>query len=100
MAQVQAGISRIPAKAQGLSIVDPDVYVALAFDATNILLDAIKRANSADSAAIVTALRSTDFRGLTGSFKYDAKGERAGCETSYIKFDNGTFKPAKPPVKP
>ena len=87
------------AKSQGLSVIDPDIYVALAFDATNILLDAVKRANAVDSAAIVAALRTTDIQGLTGAFKYDAKGERQGCETSYSVFDNGAFKPAKAPAK-
>ncbi|MDB5353249.1 MAG: Leu/Ile/Val-binding protein [Planctomycetota bacterium] len=45
----------------------PDGIAALAYDATRIVLDAIRRAGSTDKTAIRDALASTrDFRGVTG----------------------------------
>src|SRR5262245_50665068 len=45
----------------------PDALAGLAFDAANILFDAIKRANSTDGAKIRDAIASTkDFPGVTG----------------------------------
>lgn len=51
----------------------PDALAALAYDATNIMLDAINRAGSTDGAAIKSALVKTDLRVVTGQVKFDAQ---------------------------
>jgi branched-chain amino acid transport system substrate-binding protein len=51
----------------------PDALAALAYDATNIMLDAINRAGSADGTAIQAALAKTDLRVVTGQMKFDEK---------------------------
>lgn len=51
----------------------PDALAALAYDAANIMLDAIGRAGSTDGAAIKGALVKTDLRVVTGQVKFDAQ---------------------------
>lgn len=47
----------------------PDTFVALSYDATNLLLHAIEKAGSTDSAAVTKAIAETkDFKGVTGTF--------------------------------
>jgi branched-chain amino acid transport system substrate-binding protein len=52
----------------------PDALAALAFDAANILFDAMKRANSTDPKAVRDALAQTkEFAGVTGRITIDDK---------------------------
>jgi branched-chain amino acid transport system substrate-binding protein len=51
----------------------PDALAALAYDAANIMLDAINRAGSTDGTAIQAALTKTDLRVVTGQVKFDEK---------------------------
>jgi branched-chain amino acid transport system substrate-binding protein len=50
----------------------PDALAALAYDAGNILFDAIKRAGSTDGAKIKDALAATDLAVVSGQVKFDA----------------------------
>lgn len=53
---------------------DPDAFVALGYDAVQILVQAIKNANSTDSQAITDALSAIkDFEGVTGKMTIDEK---------------------------
>jgi len=53
---------------------DPDAMAALGYDATNLLLDAMKRAGSTESAGLRDAIASSkDFPGVTGSITLDEK---------------------------
>jgi branched-chain amino acid transport system substrate-binding protein len=50
----------------------PDALAGLAYDAANILFDAMKRANSTDGAKVRDAIASTkDFPGITGKITLD-----------------------------
>ncbi len=60
----------------------PDALAALAYDATNIMLDAISRAGSTDGAAIQGALVKTDLKVVTGQVKFD--GERNPVKSAVI----------------
>ena len=51
----------------------PDALAALAYDAANIMLDAVNRAGSTDGTAIQGALAKTDLRVVTGQVKFDEK---------------------------
>ncbi len=51
----------------------PDALAALAYDATNIMLDAINRAGSTDGTAIQGALVKTDLKVVTGQVKFDCR---------------------------
>lgn len=51
----------------------PDTFAALGYDAARILMDAIKRAGSAEPSAIRDALAKTSgFEGCTGTISFDA----------------------------
>jgi branched-chain amino acid transport system substrate-binding protein len=51
----------------------PDALAALAFDAANILMDSIKRANSVDGTKIRDAMKATkDFKAVSGNVNFDA----------------------------
>jgi len=50
----------------------PDALAALGYDATNVMLDAIKRAGKTDGAAIKDAMSKTDLQTVTGHVKFDA----------------------------
>ncbi len=52
------------------------IWSAYAYDATNILLDAVRRAGKKDRVAVLEAMRQTkDFPGVTGVTNFDAKGD-------------------------
>lgn len=80
------------AKSQGLSITEADQYVAGAFDATNVLLDALMRTKSLKGEDVAEAIRSTKVVGLTGPFAFEASGERKGCRCTYFKLVGNEFK--------
>ncbi|MBF6978569.1 ABC transporter substrate-binding protein [Tuanshanicoccus lijuaniae] len=53
---------------------DADTFAALAFDASNLLIDAIERAGSTNREAVKKAIAETkDFVGVTGTFSIDEK---------------------------
>ncbi|MDQ7982267.1 branched-chain amino acid ABC transporter substrate-binding protein [Paraburkholderia sp. SARCC-3016] len=51
------------------------IYAPFAYDATNILIDAMKRANSTDPAKILAAMPNTDYKGVIGETAFDSKGD-------------------------
>ena len=53
----------------------PDFVHAEAFDAINIAIAAIERANSSDRTPVRNALRQTDYQSVRGPFKFDQKGD-------------------------
>lgn len=51
---------------------EADQFAVLAYDATNLLLDAVERAGSTDTQAVTDAIAATEeFDGLTGTFSID-----------------------------
>lgn len=66
----------------------PSSVAALSFDAANILLDAIQKANSTDSQAILNALAQTNHSGVTGNIKFD-ENHNPIKDITIIKVSNG-----------
>jgi branched-chain amino acid transport system substrate-binding protein len=50
----------------------PDALAALAYDATNLMINAIKNANSDDTTKVKDALAQISFNGISGKITYDA----------------------------
>ncbi len=50
---------------------DPNMFAVLGYDATNILLESIKKAGTTDSAKVVDAMKNIKFTGLTGEITFD-----------------------------
>lgn len=64
---------------------------ALGFDAYNVAVDAIERAQSTDTTAIRDALKQSDSVGITGPLSFDENGD-AKKDMAYIKtVKNGEF---------
>lgn len=61
-------VAKFKAKYSG----DPDALAALAYDATCIMLNAVKTAGSAEGAAIRDALARTNLEAVSGQVKFDA----------------------------
>lgn len=49
----------------------PQSFSALGYDSIYLMVEAIKNANTTDSAAVVEALKNISYDGVTGSFKFD-----------------------------
>jgi branched-chain amino acid transport system substrate-binding protein len=63
---------------------DIQQYAPNAYDAVMVVVDAIKRANSADPAKIVAELPKTDYQGVTSRLAFDASGDiKNGAVTIY-----------------
>lgn len=72
--------------------VGPGAYSGYTYDATNVVIDAIKRAKSASPAAIVQALAKTkDFPGITGPITFNSKGDRVQIQYITVVVRNGKF---------
>jgi len=69
---------------------EPTSFTALGFDGVNLLVDAIRRAGSADPEAVRNALAgTTDFEGVTGTFSYP-QGSRVPVKSvAIIKVEQG-----------
>ena len=64
--------------------VDIQLYAHYAYDAANVMIDAMKRANSTDPLRYLPMLAKTDYAGVTGRVVFDAKGDlQSGAITLY-----------------
>lgn len=60
------------------------LYAPYVYDATWVMIDAMKRANSADPAKYIAVMPQTNFPGVTGQVQFDEKGDiRNGAITLY-----------------
>ena len=50
---------------------EPGMFAALAYDSTNLLIEAIEKAGSTDPEAVRAAVESIEFDGVTGNFSFD-----------------------------
>ncbi|GAB3627788.1 branched-chain amino acid ABC transporter substrate-binding protein [Pandoraea terrae] len=51
------------------------IYAPFTYDAVNVIIDAMKRANSTDPAKILAAMPATDYKGIIGHIAFDSKGD-------------------------
>jgi branched-chain amino acid transport system substrate-binding protein len=72
---------------------DPEnAFAALGYDTVYLMVDAIKRAGSTDSAAVKTALEATkDFKGITGSITLSASSHVPQKGVTVIAIKGGKF---------
>ena len=73
--------------------VDPILYAPFTYDAANLLIEAMKRANSADPAKYLPELQKIDFAGATGRIAFDTKGDRADAEMTIFTMRAGRLEP-------
>jgi len=66
-------------------------YAPYAYDAVYVLVEAMKRAGSAEPAKYLPELAKTDFQGVTSKVQFDAKGDLAGGGVTLYQVKNGTW---------
>lgn len=71
---------------------EPGVYSVYAYDATNILLQAIQKSGMTDPKKILELLRDTDYQGALGRIQFDAKGDMKQSPYVVWKVSAGKFK--------
>ncbi|TCJ12854.1 branched-chain amino acid ABC transporter substrate-binding protein [Parasulfuritortus cantonensis] len=67
------------------------VYAPYAYDAVQVLVAAMKRADSAEPAKVLAELPKTDYAGVTGPLRFDAKGDTAGGAVTLYQVENGAW---------
>lgn len=68
----------------------PNSFAALAYDTAYILADAIDRAGSTESEAIIKALAETSYEGVTGKITFNEKGDPIK-EAAILKIVDGVY---------
>ncbi len=69
------------------------VYAPYAYDAMQVFVAAMKRADSADPKKILVELTKTDHTGVTGPIRFDAKGDTVGGAVTLYQVKNGAWVP-------
>jgi branched-chain amino acid transport system substrate-binding protein len=73
--------------------VDPIIYAPFTYDAANLLIEAMKKANSADPAKYLPELAKIEYKGATGRIAFDEKGDRKDAEITIFTMKAGKLEP-------
>jgi branched-chain amino acid transport system substrate-binding protein len=73
--------------------IDPILYSPFTYDATNLLIAAMKKADSADPAKYLPELRKIEYTGASGRIAFDAKGDRSDAEMTIFTMKAGALTP-------
>jgi branched-chain amino acid transport system substrate-binding protein len=72
---------------------DPILYSPFTYDAVNLLIEAMKKADSAEPAKYLPELQKISFNGATGSISFDDKGDRKDAEITIFTMKGGKIEP-------
>lgn len=70
---------------------DIQIYAPYAYDATALMIDAMIKADSTDPAIYLPTLRETDYQGVTGRIRFDARGDLQGGSISLFRVKDGAW---------
>jgi len=73
--------------------VDPILYSPFTYDAANLLINAMKKADSPDPAKYLPALAASDYTGASGNIQFDEKGDRKDAEMTIFTLKEGKITP-------
>jgi len=73
--------------------VDPILYAPFTYDGANLLIEAMKKANSADPAKYLPELAKISYTGATGKIEFDQKGDRKDAEMTIFTMKGGKLDP-------
>ncbi|HYC38764.1 MAG TPA: branched-chain amino acid ABC transporter substrate-binding protein [Usitatibacter sp.] len=68
-------------------------YAPYFYDATNAVIEAMKKANSTDPAKFTPEIFNVSFTGATGKVEFDQKGDRKGAEVTIFRMQGGKINP-------
>jgi branched-chain amino acid transport system substrate-binding protein len=72
---------------------DPILYSPFTYDAANMLIQAMQKANSTDPKKYLPVLQQLDFTGATGKIQFDDKGDRKDAEMTIFTMKGGKLEP-------
>jgi branched-chain amino acid transport system substrate-binding protein len=72
---------------------DPIIYAPFTYDAANMLIEAMKKADSADPAKYLPVLAKLEYAGSTGKIAFDDKGDRKDAEMTIFTMKDGKLAP-------
>jgi branched-chain amino acid transport system substrate-binding protein len=72
---------------------DPIIYAPFTYDATNLLIAAMQKADSVDPAKYLPALKAIKFDGASGHVEFDEKGDRKDAEMTIFTMKDGKVVP-------
>ena len=67
----------------------PDVYAASFYDQTMFMAQAMKATNSTDPSVVAAAMHNTSYKGVVGTYAYDAAGNMKTSAVTIYTFKNG-----------
>jgi len=73
--------------------IDPILYSPFTYDAANLLIAAMKKADSPDPAKYLPVLAAIDYNGASGNIKFDEKGDRKDAEMTIFTLKEGKIAP-------
>ncbi len=68
-------------------------YAPYAYDAVYVMVNAMKRADSAKPSKYLPELGKTDYQGVTGRIRFDSKGDVSGGAVTLYQVKNGAWHP-------
>jgi branched-chain amino acid transport system substrate-binding protein len=72
---------------------DPIIYAPFTYDAANLLIAAMQKADSTDPAKYLPELANISFEGASGKIEFDAKGDRKDAEMTIFEMRSGKVEP-------
>ena len=73
--------------------IEPILYAPFTYDAANLLIEAMKKANSPDPAKYLPELAKISYDGASGKIEFDAKGDRKDAEMTIFTMKGGKIEP-------
>lgn len=70
----------------GIAVVS---YAPYSYDAVNVIVEAMKRADSTDPEKILAAMQATNYKGITGPIMFDPKGDIQHGVVSIFNYKGG-----------
>ncbi len=69
------------------------LYAPFFYDATNVVIEAMKRADSVDPAKFTAEIYNVSLQGATGKIEFDAKGDRKNPDMTIFRMQGGKIVP-------
>jgi branched-chain amino acid transport system substrate-binding protein len=73
--------------------IEPILYAPFTYDAANVLIEAMKKADSSDPKKYLPELQKIAFTGSTGPISFDDKGDRKDAEITIFTMKGGKIEP-------
>lgn len=74
---------------------DTQIYGVSFYDGMMLLAEAMVKAGSTDSQALIEQLAKTQYQGIAGEYRFDQTGNLTGAPSTVYTFENGQLKAVK-----